>query len=308
MSYDGSGTYSLTYNFQSEAGSPPIAISKLDTEFSGIATALSSVILRNGTGKPTADIDWNAKKITNLADATAATDALNRQAADARYAQLGGATFTGALNGTAATFSTTLDVTGAVTFSATLAVTGNLTVNTNKFTVDASTGNTVVAGTINVTGAATLSSTLGVTGAVTLSSTLAVTGALTASGNIELGHASDTTLSRLAAGRIAVEGVEIGYRQVPRSTTTTTAAVGDVGKCIAVSAGITIPNATFAAGDALSIYNDSASAITITQGASFTLRQAGTSNTGNRTLAARGLATVWFNTASEGVISGAGVS
>ena len=80
-----------------------------------------------------------------------------------------------------------------------------------------------------------------------------------------------------------------------------------MGKCIAVSAGITIPNSTFAAGDAISIYNDSGSSITITAGVT-TLRQAGTANTGNRTLAARGMATIWFNSATEAIISGAGVS
>jgi hypothetical protein len=116
------------------------------------------------------------------------------------------------------------------------------------------------------------------------------------------------TPSSGALASCTVDGVSIGYRNIPRSTTTTTAVVGDVGKCIAVSAGITIPNATFAAGDAVSIYNDSASAVTITQGASLTLRQAGTTNTGNRTLAARGMATVWFNSSSEAIISGAGVS
>jgi hypothetical protein len=104
-----------------------------------------------------------------------------------------------------------------------------------------------------------------------------------------------------------IDGVTIGYRNIPRSTTTTTAVVADVGKCIAVSAGITIPNSTFAAGDAISIYNDSASAITITAGVT-TLRQAGTANTGNRTLAARGMATIWFNSSTEAIISGAGVS
>jgi hypothetical protein len=116
------------------------------------------------------------------------------------------------------------------------------------------------------------------------------------------------TPSSGALANCTVDGVSIGYRSIPRSTTTTTAVVGDVGKCIAVSAGITIPNATFAAGDAVSIYNDSASAVTITQGASLTLRQAGTANTGNRTLAARGMATIWFNSSSEAIISGAGVS
>lgn len=115
-----------------------------------------------------------------------------------------------------------------------------------------------------------------------------------------------TTANTVASGG-TIDSIVVGYRSIPRSTTTTTAVVGDVGKCIAVSAGITIPNSTFAAGDAISIYNDSASSVTITAGVT-TLRQAGTGNTGNRTLAARGLATVWFNSPTEAIISGAGVS
>lgn len=87
--YDGSGVYTLNFTFATEAASPPIAISKLDTEFAGIAAALSLCILRNGNGKPTADIDWNAKKITNLANAAADGDALNRVTADGRYARVG---------------------------------------------------------------------------------------------------------------------------------------------------------------------------------------------------------------------------
>lgn len=87
--YDGSGVYTLNFTFATEAASPPIAISKLDTEFAGIAAGLSLCILRNGNGKPTADIDWNAKKITNLANAAADGDALNRVTADGRYARVG---------------------------------------------------------------------------------------------------------------------------------------------------------------------------------------------------------------------------
>jgi hypothetical protein len=132
---------------------------------------------------------------------------------------------------------------------------------------------------------------------------LSLSGTVSTSGNITLGG-SVTSVATTAT----IDGVTIGFRSIPRSTTSGTAAVGDVGKCIAVTAGITIPNATFAAGDAVSIYNNSASAITITQGASLTLRQAGTTNTGNRTLDARGMATIWFNSSSEAIISGAGVS
>jgi hypothetical protein len=132
---------------------------------------------------------------------------------------------------------------------------------------------------------------------------LSLSGTVSTSGNITLGG-SVTSVATTAT----IDGVTIGFRSIPRSTTSGTAVVGDVGRCIAVTAGITIPNATFAAGDAVSIYNNSASAVTITQGASLTLRQAGTTNTGNRTLDARGMATIWFNSSSEAIISGAGVS
>jgi hypothetical protein len=131
---------------------------------------------------------------------------------------------------------------------------------------------------------------------------LSLSGTVTSSGNITLGG----SVTSVASGA-TIDGVVIGYRNIPRSTTSGTATTGDVGKVIAVTAGITIPNATFAAGDAVSIYNDSASSITITAGVT-TLRQAGTTNTGNRTLAARGMATVWFNSSSEAIISGAGVT
>ena len=163
--------------------------------------------------------------------------------------------------------------------------------------LDAATFRTAIgAGTSSTTGTVTSVSGTGTVNGLSLS------GTVTSSGNLTLGG-SVTSVATTAT----IDSVVIGYRSIPRSTTTTTAVVADVGKCIAVTAGITIPNSTFAAGDAVSIYNDSASAITITAGVT-TLRQAGTTNTGNRTLAARGMATVWFNSATEAIISGAGVS
>jgi hypothetical protein len=87
---------------------------------------------------------------------------------------------------------------------------------------------------------------------------------------------------------------ELGYKQVPRSTTVTTLAASDVAKCVAITAAINIPASVFSAGDAISIYNDSAGALNITISAG-TLRLAGTTTTGTRSLAARGMATLWFN-------------
>jgi hypothetical protein len=90
-------------------------------------------------------------------------------------------------------------------------------------------------------------------------------------------------------------GFRIGYRAVPRSTTATTLAIGDVGKCVAITAAINIPISTFAAGDCITIYNDSAGALNLTISAG-TLRLAGTTTTGTRSIAVRGLCTIWFNT------------
>lgn len=56
------------------------------------------------------------------------------------------------------------------------------------------------------------------------------------------------------------------------------------------------------------VYNDSGAAITIGAAGGVTLRLAGTSVTGTRTLAPRGLATVFYVTGTECVISGSGVT
>lgn len=100
-------------------------------------------------------------------------------------------------------------------------------------------------------------------------------------------------------------------KTVPQNAQTSayTLAIGDVGKHISITTGgVTVPASVFAAGDIVSIYNNSSSSQTITQGASVTLRLAGTATTGNRTLAQRGIATLLCVAANEFVISGAGLT
>lgn len=202
--------------------------------------------------------------------------------------------------------------TGANTTSAARTALGATTLGANVFTLTNPSAVTFprfnADNTVSALDAASFRTAIGVGTVTSVSGTgstngLSLSGTVTSSGSITLSG----SVTSVATGA-TIDGVVIGYRNIPRSTTSSTATTGDVGKCIAVTAGITIPNATFSAGDAISIYNDSASAVTITQGASLTLRQAGTTNTGNRTLAARGMATVWFNSSSEAIISGAGVS
>ena len=83
----------------------------------------------------------------------------------------------------------------------------------------------------------------------------------------------------------------------------------DAGKAIYISSGgVTINNSVFSAGDAVTIINNSGSDQTITQGSGVTIHNAADAATGNRTLAGRGMATIWFASASVAYISGAGLS
>jgi hypothetical protein len=87
-----------------------------------------------------------------------------------------------------------------------------------------------------------------------------------------------------------------------------TLAAVDRGCHVAAGAGITVPASVFGAGDIITIYNNTAGAITITQGASVTMYLVGTATTGNRTLAQRGMANVLCVASNTFVISGGGVT
>lgn len=79
----------------------------------------------------------------------------------------------------------------------------------------------------------------------------------------------------------------------------------DNGKHVNITTGgVTVPSGVFSAGNVVSIYNDSASSQTITQGASVTLREGGTANTGNVSLSQRGLCTILCVASNEFVITG----
>lgn len=86
----------------------------------------------------------------------------------------------------------------------------------------------------------------------------------------------------------------LGFLNVPVSSTTTTVATSDVGKVISLSAGITIPDNTFSAGDVVSLYNNTSGSLTITCSIT-TAYIAGTdSDKASVSLATRGVATILF--------------
>lgn len=106
------------------------------------------------------------------------------------------------------------------------------------------------------------------------------------------------------------ENFSVGFRNIPQSgvdkTTSYTLATSDIGKFVGVgtSGSITIPNNTFAAGDVISLFNNTTGNITIT--ASITTCYIAGVNTDKDTLtfATRGVATILFISGTVCVISG----
>ena len=120
-----------------------------------------------------------------------------------------------------------------------------------------------------------------------------------------LGTPTSGTLSNCT-----VDGTNaVGYRNIPLSGTKTasyTLVAGDVGKFIILgtSGSIVIPASVFAIGDAISVFNNTAAAITCTSSA--VLAYIGGSNTSvySFSIATRGVCTILFVTTTTVVITG----
>ena len=100
-------------------------------------------------------------------------------------------------------------------------------------------------------------------------------------------------------------------RKIPANATTSayTLVAADSGKVVTnTSGGVNCPYNTFASGDTITIINHSGSDITITQGSSNTMYNTADASTGNRTLAGRGMCTVWYQAHNVCYISGSGLS
>jgi hypothetical protein len=99
-------------------------------------------------------------------------------------------------------------------------------------------------------------------------------------------------------------------RLVPLSVATSayTLTATDHGTCVSTSSNVIVPPNVFTVGQNAVIFNNSNTDITVTQSTSVTMFQVGTANTGNRTLAQRGLATIYCVTTNTFVITGGGLS
>ena len=91
MAFNGSGTFTRIYNWVvDKTNGINITASRMDTEFDGIATGLSTCITKDGQTTITANIPFANYKITGLGNGTARSDAINvGQVQDNQFLYLG---------------------------------------------------------------------------------------------------------------------------------------------------------------------------------------------------------------------------
>jgi hypothetical protein len=134
-------------------------------------------------------------------------------------------------------------------------------------------------------------------------SSIAVTGNASGTGTQTL-QSANTNSSVTASLPDLASNYSLGFLNAPISSTTSTVTTSDIGKVISLSAGITIPDATFSAGDIVSLFNNTSGNLTITCSIT-TAYVAGTnSDVSTMTLATRGIATILFISGTVCVVSG----
>ena len=284
MAFNGSGTYTLP------AGNPvvtgtTISSSTTNTTNSDIATALTNCLTRDGQSPPSANLPMNAKKLTGLAAGTSAGDSV-------RYEQI-----------------QYLDsVASAGTSGQVLTSAG----------AGAPTWQTPTTGTVtSVTGTAPVASSGGTTPVISIpAATTSTSGYLTSTdwnmfdGKYSTGDALGTPSSGTLSS-CTVDGTNaVGYKKIPQTgsdkTSSYTLATTDVGKYVGVgtSGSIVVPTSTFANGDAISIYNNTTSNITITTSAPTAYIAGANTVKTSIILATRGIATILFVSSTVCVVAG----
>jgi len=159
----------------------------------------------------------------------------------------------------------------------------------------------------------TTTGTASSTGDITIATgTLVATVEGTATG---LAGSPNVTVGTVGCGAITgtstVSDSKGNVRDIIQNTQTSayTLAGSDAGKHIYISTGgVTVNGSVYGAGNAVTIVNNSGSDQTITQGSGITIYNSADATTGNRTLAARGMATILFASGTAAYISGAGLS
>ena len=133
---------------------------------------------------------------------------------------------------------------------------------------------------------------------------------LTGSGSISSATTATTQAEKNATDAIATTAFVDRLRSLVSPTTGASGllVLGDRGSLVQATGTITVPANVFTTQDVVTIYNNSTGAITIEQAGGLTLQLAGLPSTGNRTLAAKGLATIVFISPTQAVASGSGLT
>ena len=186
---------------------------------------------------------------------------------------------------------------------------GNVTINAvgGARIVATSTGANIT-GTISASGNANVGN-LGTAGLITATGNLnagniVTAGLISATGNITGGNLS-------VSGTVLANGIALGYLGAPisgadKTTSYTLATPTDLGKIVSVGSGgsIVIPNSTFAAGDTVSLFNNTAANITVTCSTTSAYIAGNNTSKASVTLTTRGIATVVFISGTICVITG----
>ena len=177
-------------------------------------------------------------------------------------------------------------------------------------------GNFGVGGNFSVAGNATFTTQSPGDNTTKAATTAFVTNAVTTAtgslGTMSTQNANNVNITGgTMSGMTSIADTVGNVRNLPvqNKTTSYVLVAADNGQVISITTGgVTVPSGVFSAGQAVSIYNDSASTQTITQGSGATLTQAATGTTGNRSLARNGLCTVLCIASNSFVITGAGLT
>jgi hypothetical protein len=127
----------------------------------------------------------------------------------------------------------------------------------------------------------------------TTSTNLVFSASPTFTGTLGAATISATANISTSGGTISDSKGDVRAAPIQSKTSAYVLVATDAGQTISITTGgVTVNASIFSAGDMVSIFNNSGSSQTITQGASVTLRLTGTATTGNRTLAQYGVATL----------------
>jgi len=133
-------------------------------------------------------------------------------------------------------------------------------------------------------------------------------------GSVDLYHDNSKKLETTSSG-VTVTGTisdsNGNLRSIPLQNETSAHVLqaSAAGRVIYISTGgVTVNPSVMSGNEAVTIINNSGSDQTITQGSSMVLYYAADGSSGNRTLAGRGMATIWFADHDKAYISGAGLS